>query len=196
VLLRLGHYLLAALLNALVDHIVGALTVELKLAVLAQYHRHPLPHVVEVQDAEELVDLALAHDVDGDAVRRALLEDEAEVAGRGYEGRLVRRLGLVLQVSRLVLGHHRVAQRQQPEEAVHVLVVALHRVQQTRVVELEFRLVVFVEGEVQRRHRLFTFLSFSLSLSLSLSPSPSLSLSPSPSLSFSFIFARVNAGIF
>ena len=109
VLLRLGHNLLAALLHALIYHIVGALAVQLQLAVPPQYDRHSLAHVVEVEDAEELVDFALAHDVDGDAVGRALPEDEAEVASGGDEGRLVRRLSLVLEVAGLLLGHDRVA---------------------------------------------------------------------------------------
>lgn len=127
--LGLGHHLLAALLYPLVDNVICALTVQLQLSVLSKYDRHALSHVIEVENTEQLVDLAFAHGVDGDTVGRSFPEDEAEVPSCRDKSSFVRRLCLVLEVTSFVLGHHRVTQRQKTEEAVHVLVVATNCLQ-------------------------------------------------------------------
>lgn len=150
-LLRPRHNVIAALLKPLVDYVVGALAVQSQLAVLPQYHRHSLSHVVEVEDAQQLVDLTFAHRVDGDGVWRSLAKDKAKVARRRDQGRFVGRLSLILHPAVLLVCHHRVTHRQQSKERVHVLVVATHRVEERLVVELELRLVVLVEGEIQWR---------------------------------------------
>ena len=59
--------------DALTDRRVGTLAVEQQLAILAQDHRHALAHVVEVENAEQLVRLLLAKLRDRDRVRRARL---------------------------------------------------------------------------------------------------------------------------
>lgn len=56
---------------------------------------HPLADVVEVQDGEQLVAALLSHLHDGDAVWCARAEDEAEVASCRDQRSLIRRLGLV-----------------------------------------------------------------------------------------------------
>ena len=70
VLLHVGALLVV---EVLVHGRVGTLTVQQQLAILAQYHRHALAHVVEVENAEQLVRLLLAKLRDRDRVRRARL---------------------------------------------------------------------------------------------------------------------------
>ena len=70
VLLHVGALLVV---EVLVHGRVGALTVQQQLAVLAQYHRHALAHVVEVEDAQQLVRLLFAELGDSDGRRRARL---------------------------------------------------------------------------------------------------------------------------
>lgn len=88
--LGLGHDLLAALLYPFVDNVIRAFAIQLQLSVLSQYDRHALPHVIEVKNTEQLVDLAFAHDVDGDAVGRSFSEHEAEIPSCRDEGSFVR----------------------------------------------------------------------------------------------------------
>ena len=76
VLLHVGALLVV---EVLVHGRVGALTVQQQLAVLAQYHRHALAHVVEVEDAEQLVRFLFAELGDSDGRRRARLEAQDTV---------------------------------------------------------------------------------------------------------------------
>lgn len=133
----------------LVYDIVRTFAVQPQVPVLPQYHRHPLPHVIKIQDAEQLVDLLHPHDLYGNTVWRPLHEDEPKITGGRHQGRLVGRLRLVIDVAVPVLRHDGVAQRQQPEETEGVGIPPLHGFQQLVVVELELRLEVRVEREVQ-----------------------------------------------
>ena len=110
---------------------------------------HALAHIVEVKDVEDVVRPLLAHHLHGYGLGRAAEEDEAKVARRRHQRRLVRRLGLVRQHVVLHLGHDGVAHAQECEEAVHVLLASGDRVAQRLVVEAEALLVVLIPGEVE-----------------------------------------------
>ena len=138
-----------ALSQPLEYHSVGAFAVEPDFAVALQYHRHALPHVVKVEDAEELVGLLLAVEGHGDAARRSAREHETEIPRGRHERVLVGTLGLILENAvALVLGHDGVTERQQAKEFADVRVAVAHFVQQSLVEELEGGLVHRIGREI------------------------------------------------
>uniref|UniRef100_A0A6B0UUF4 Uncharacterized protein n=1 Tax=Ixodes ricinus TaxID=34613 RepID=A0A6B0UUF4_IXORI len=101
---------LAAWMQTFKDDRVRTLAVEFQLAILLHNHRHPLPDVVKIQDAEKLVEFLLAPNLDGDAFWCSILEDKSEVSGSRGESGFVWRLCLVLQAPVLLFGHDSVAE--------------------------------------------------------------------------------------
>ena len=63
------------------------------------YHGHPLADVVEVEHGQEVVGHLLPHLHDADGLGGAGAEHKAEVPGGRDQSALVRRLGLVVQLS-------------------------------------------------------------------------------------------------
>ena len=59
--LSLAFKVFTASLEVVVNDRVGTLAVKADFAVAAQDHRHSLAHVVEIKDAQQFVDLRLAH---------------------------------------------------------------------------------------------------------------------------------------
>jgi hypothetical protein len=152
VVLALLEQLQARLGQALLDDRVGALAKEHDLSVDAADHRHALADVVEVEHVQHVEGSLVAAHRARDGLRRAGLEDEAEVARGRDERALVRRLRLVDQARvGLLLGHDCVTHAEEEEEAGAVFVAALQRLYEASVVEFEARLVVRVRREVQRR---------------------------------------------
>lgn len=148
------------------------------------YDRHPLAYVVEVQNGKQAVGDDSAHLCCGDGPGSARAKHKAKVSGCSHESALIRRLSLVNQLAwrerngkrtvihpivtlqhhykpsslsltfALLLTHDGVAERQQAEELVGVLVPDLHRLQQGVVVEAEVWVGQRVEGgEVQSLKR-------------------------------------------
>lgn len=54
-LLRSSLYLVLALTESIVDHIVRSFTIQNNAIVTTQNDRHPFAHIVKVQDAQQLV---------------------------------------------------------------------------------------------------------------------------------------------
>ena len=61
---------------------VCSLAVEPDFAIVLENNRHPLPDIVEVEDAEEVVQFLLAIGGDGDAAGGAGEESVAKITGR------------------------------------------------------------------------------------------------------------------
>lgn len=134
---------------------------------------HALADVVEVQDGQQLVGDGSTQLVHCDGLGRAGPKHEAEIPGSRDQRSLVRGLSLVIQLPwgqdggsepapraaqgqappsaptfALLLGHDGVAEREQAEELVHVVVSQLDGFQQAGVPELEAWVRQRVEGEV------------------------------------------------
>lgn len=62
-------------------------------------NRHSLANVVEVKNSQEFVDFCFSHFHNGDGLRRASPEYKSKVSGSSDEGSLIRRLGLIHQVT-------------------------------------------------------------------------------------------------
>ena len=77
--LRLFNYALLSRFQPLFDDSVSALAVQPYFSLPLEYHRHTFSHVVEVEDAEEFVNLVLTIEVDGYRTRRPLGEDKTKV---------------------------------------------------------------------------------------------------------------------
>ena len=77
--LRLFNYALLSRFQPLFDDGVSALAVQPYFPLPLEYHRHTFSHVVEVEDAEEFVNLVLAVEVDGDRAGSPLGEDKPKV---------------------------------------------------------------------------------------------------------------------
>lgn len=150
VLLRPHLDVVLIVAQPIVDHIVRALAVQHQLAVPPQYHRHPLAHIVEVQYAEQLVLLGPAAYLNRYRVGRARPEHKAEIAGGRHQCRFVRTLRLILKPAVTHLRHDRVTDGEQPKEVVHMLVVRFDGLEQRLVEPAEIRLVLRIEGEVER----------------------------------------------
>ena len=99
VILSLRHQLPLSVLQPLHDDIVRTLAVQSDLSLVFHNHRHPFPHIVEVEDAEKLMSLRHAERLDGDGARCAPGEDKTKVARGGHKCILVWRLRLVLQLA-------------------------------------------------------------------------------------------------
>lgn len=67
------HQISIGWIQALVDGGVGSLTEQHDSLVALQDHRHSLAHIVEIEDAEQLVDTCFSLDLNGDGVRGAAL---------------------------------------------------------------------------------------------------------------------------
>ena len=80
--LRFFNYALLSRFQPLFDDGVSALAVQPYFSLPLEYHRHTFSHVVEVEDAEEFVDLVLTVEVDGYRTRRPLGEDKPKVPVR------------------------------------------------------------------------------------------------------------------
>lgn len=143
------------------------------------YDRHPLAYVVEVKNGEQSVGDGSAHLRGGDGSGSARAKHKAKVSSCSHESALIWRLSLINQLAcrernvkptvthpvfailenlhaflsltlALLLTHDGVAERQQAEKLVGVLVPDLHRLQQGVVVEAEVWIGQRVEGsEVQ-----------------------------------------------
>ena len=80
--LRFFNYALLSRFQPLFDDGVSAFAVQPYFPLPLEYHRHTFSHVVEVEDAEEFINLVLTIEVDGYRTGRPLGEDKPKVPVR------------------------------------------------------------------------------------------------------------------
>jgi len=62
-------------------------------------NRHSLANIVEIKNSQEFVDFCFSHFHDGDGLRCASPEHKSKVSGSSDKSSLIRRLGLIHQVT-------------------------------------------------------------------------------------------------
>ena len=58
---------------------VGAFAIEPYFSIFSEYHRHSLAHIVEVENAQELIDFLDAIESNRDASRSSFGKDKAKI---------------------------------------------------------------------------------------------------------------------
>lgn len=83
--------------QALVNHIIGAFTIQQNLIVSLENYRHPLSYIVKIQNVQQFVFLAATFDLDGNGSRCSVFENKAEISSRRNQSRFIRTLRLIFQ---------------------------------------------------------------------------------------------------
>lgn len=92
--------------------------------------------------------LRLSHHLDGNTIRCSCAKDKAKISSGRNEGSFVGTLGLVLQLTINRFGHDRVAEGQEAEKHMGVLLIRADGIQQRAIVPAEVTLVMRIGRKV------------------------------------------------